>query len=699
MLKLKTPIEYVKGVGPARGELLQKELNIFTVQDLIQHYPFRYVDKSQFYKINQLSPDMPSVQFIGKLGEVRELGSARAKRLVAQAYDDTGRIELIWFKGIKWVKSSLKSGGQYVFFGKPSVFNGNLNVAHPEIELLSAASEKRTSVLQPIYSTTEKLSVRGLNSKGIEKLVKAALPEVAQELYENIPTNLHEQYRLMPRGAAIKSIHFPESNDYLRAASFRLKFEELFFLQMQIVQLKLNRQNSTPGYVFGKVGNQFMQFYEHHIPFELTNAQKRVVKEIRLDLKRGLQMNRLLQGDVGSGKTMVATLAMLLAIDNGFQAALMAPTEILANQHGIGIAEQLQDLPIRVELLTGATPASKRKVLHEALRSGEIDILIGTHALLEDTVQFKNLGLVVIDEQHRFGVAQRSKMWRKNELHPHVLVMSATPIPRTLAMTLYGDLDVSVIDELPPGRKPIETRHLRDSSRLKIFEFMKQQINAGRQVYVVYPLIQESENMDYKDLMDGFESITRAFPLPNYRVSIVHGKMKAADKDHEMNLFVTGQTQIMVATTVIEVGVNVPNASVMVIESAERFGLSQLHQLRGRVGRGADQSYCMLITGNKLSKEARERMDTMVRTTDGFEVAEADLKLRGPGDLMGTQQSGMVNLAIADLAKDGQIIPLAREAAINIWKNHPALEGDGLDGLRAFYQEQLKNHPNWSKIS
>ncbi len=699
MLKLSTPIEYIKGVGPARADLFKTELNIFTAEDLLNHMPHRYIDRTSFYKLNELNPNMPQVQVIARIKSVREVGAGRGKRLVAICFDDTSTLELVWFKGIKWVKQGLKIGVDYVIFGKPALFGGSINMAHPDIEPLSKANQQITQALQPVYSTTEKCTAKGLHSKGIEKVIRGALPDLIPQLPEILSEDLHEQYRLMVRHEAYKQIHFPDSQAYMQAARYRLKFEELFFLQLQILRLKLKKTQETPGFIFPVVGEYFNSFYKKHIPFELTGAQKRVVKEIRADLKRGLQMNRLLQGDVGSGKTMVAVLTMLLAIDNGFQAALMAPTEILANQHFEGVKELLEPLGLRVEKLTGSTKQSARTVLHKQLQAGEIHVLIGTHALLEDKVKFFNLGLVVIDEQHRFGVAQRSQMWKKNKMPPHILVMSATPIPRTLAMTLYGDLDVSVIDELPPGRKPIDTKHLRDTARLKLFEFMRQQIGLGRQVYVVYPLIKESETMDYKDLMDGFDSITRAFPLPDYRVAIVHGQMKPEDKDHEMELFVSGKAQIMVATTVIEVGVNVPNASVMIIESAERFGLSQLHQLRGRVGRGAEQSYCLLVTGNKLSSDARERMDTMVKTTDGFEVAEADLRLRGPGDLMGTKQSGIVNLKLADLAKDGQIIALARNAAEDVLKRSPDLAAPDLKNTRTFFIQLMKNRPDWSKIS
>jgi ATP-dependent DNA helicase RecG len=699
LLKTETPIEYLKGVGPARAQLFQKELGIFFFRHLLFYYPFRYVDRSQFYTISQLNVDTQFVQIVGRLGEVKELGEARQKRLVADFYDHTGKIELVWFKGIKWVKPSLTSGMEYVVFGKPTAYKNKLNIAHPDLETLELAKRKVRSGLQPVYSTTEKLSAKGLNSKGIEKLMEGLIPEVLPHISENLPDWILSQYRLVNRHEAIKNIHFPEDAEKLSKAQFRLKFEELFFIQLTLLRLKLYREKTTKGYVFQSVGSQFMEFFDYHLPFELTNAQKRVIKEIRKDLGSGIQMNRLLQGDVGSGKTIVALLSMLLAMDNGFQAALMAPTEILATQHFEGIKELLGKMEVEVRLLCGSTKKAERREIHEALENGSCHILVGTHALLEDPVQFQNLGLVVIDEQHRFGVAQRAKMYTKNELPPHILVMSATPIPRTLAMTLYGDLEVSIIDELPPGRKPIETRHLFDSKRAEIFGFMRKQIALGRQVYVVYPLIQESEKLDYKDLMDGFDSISRAFPLPDFKVSIVHGQMKAEDKDYEMKRFVKGETQIMVATTVIEVGVNVPNASVMVIESAERFGLSQLHQLRGRVGRGADQSYCLLVTSFKLTSDAKLRMETMVRTNDGFEVAETDLRLRGPGDLMGTQQSGILNLTIADLAKDTQILQLARLCASELLQRDPNLSLPEHIATRSYYKQLMKEKPDWSKVS
>ena len=692
-------IEYLKGVGPQRAEMLQKELRIFTFKDLIEHFPFRYIDRSKFYKVSELNSELPFVQIKGKLSNIRLLGKQRGQRLTANLIDDTGAIELVWFKGIKFVKNILKPGMEYVVFGKPSAFNGKYNIAHPELEPINQANTKKSNALQPVYPSTEKLNIRNLNSKGFEKLQRILLASAYKKIGETLSDELVADLKLMSKRDAYLNIHFPQSAEALKRALFRLKFEELFFIQLQIIRQKLYRSSTVKGFVFPRVGENFTHFYNEILPFELTNAQKRVIREVRKDLAAGKQMNRLLQGDVGSGKTMVALLVMLLAIDNTFQAAMMAPTEILANQHYEGVKELLEDTPIKVAILTGSSKTAERRILHEQLESGEINILIGTHALLEDKVKFHNLGIVIIDEQHRFGVAQRSKMWMKNKLPPHILVMSATPIPRTLAMTLYGDLDVSVIDELPPGRKPIQTLHKYDSHRLRIFDFLRKEIAKGRQVYVVYPLIQESEKMDYKDLMDGYESLSRAFPTPNYQISIVHGKMKPKDKDYEMQRFVEGKTQIMVATTVIEVGVNVPNASVMIIESAERFGLSQLHQLRGRVGRGAEQSFCILMTGSKLSDDSKTRMETMVRTNDGFEVSEADLKLRGPGDLMGTQQSGELSLSIADLVQDGAILKKARQTAINVLQDDPNIAKPQNSRIRINFQRFNKERPNWSKIS
>lgn len=699
MAFLDTPIEYLKGVGSQRAKLLGSELGIATYGDLLRHFPFRYVDRTQFHRINDVLPNTATVQIRGKISSLKMIGANRGKRLVAEFTDETGVIELVWFKGHKWIKDSLSVGKEYVVFGKPSLFKSRINIAHPEIELLSQFKQKVTNSLQPVYSTTEKLGGKGLSSRGIEKLVNNLLPEIKGKIKEVLSSQLRDSLKLISREEALIKIHAPKDAASIQTASFRLKFEELFFVQLQLVQRKDYQARTLAGFVFDKVGDYFNDFYHNHLEFDLTGAQKRVLKEIRYDLGHGQHMNRLLQGDVGSGKTVVALLCMLIAIDNGFQACLMAPTEILATQHYETISAMLDGMGVRVGLLTGSTTTAHRKQLHDYLQSGDLNILIGTHALIEDKVQYKNLGLVVIDEQHRFGVAQRARLWKKNTMPPHILVMTATPIPRTLAMTLYGDLDVSVIDELPPGRKEIKTIHRFDSARIKMFSFLEEQIALGRQVYIVYPLIKESEKMDYKDLMDGYESISRRFPLPQYRIGVVHGQMKSADKDYEMDLFASGKTQILVATTVIEVGVNVPNATVMVIESAERFGLSQLHQLRGRVGRGGNQSYCILMTGNKLSDDARLRLETMVRTTDGFEIAEVDLQLRGPGDLMGTQQSGLLDLKLADLSKDSKILGLARDAALQVIKQDPDLESPQNAPIAEELALQKKNKLNWSRIS
>lgn len=699
MNPLQTKIEFLKGVGPKRAELLQQELQIFTFGDLLFHFPFRYVDRSKFHEVKEAKQDQAFMQFKGHVRKIKKIGQARKMRLTAEFYDETGVIELVWFKGIKWVEPKLDPASEFVLFGKPTRFNGKYNIAHPELELASTSKTTNGRALQPIYHSTEKLISRNLHSKAIEKLVYTLTQQVSVVIPEILPPDFLEKWQLIPRNKSFFEVHFPSNTDQLKLARYRLKFEELFFMQLQILRFKKHRNTSRGGFVFGTVGEKFNQFYNDVLPFDLTGAQKRVLKEIRNDVKSGQQMNRLLQGDVGSGKTIVAVLSILLAIDNGFQAALMAPTEILAQQHFTGITELLEQVNIKCTILTGSTKTKKRKELLSELEAGEISVIIGTHALLEDRVKFKNLGLVVIDEQHRFGVAQRSRMWAKSKVPPHILIMSATPIPRTLAMSFYGDLEVSVIDELPPGRKPIQTIHKYDAHRLGVFGFMRKEIEKGRQVYVVYPLIEESEHFQYKDLMDGFESISREFPTPKYQVSVVHGRLKPADKEMEMQRFVRGETQIMVATTVIEVGVNVPNASVMIIESAEKFGLAQLHQLRGRVGRGAEQSYCVLITDYKLSADGRTRIETMVRTTDGFEVAEADLNLRGPGNIMGTQQSGILNFAIADLAKDGKILKIAREAANLILDQDPNLSLPENLRLRQHFVSYAKKHPNWGSIS
>ncbi len=670
----KTPIEYLKGVGPQRAEILKKEISVFTYGDLLSYYPFRYIDRTQFHKIINLNPELPFIQILIRLKSITLLGEKRTKRLIAEAIDDTGEIELIWFQGINWVQKNLKINQVYIIFGKVTFFNGKAQMAHPEIEIYNKEQKNRGNVtLQPVYSSTEKLKQYSLDSKGIQRLMASLLDICLNQIDEVVPQYLTKQYKLNQRSVAFQNIHFPTDLNSLKIAQNTLKFEELFFIQLKLLRSKLLRNKKFKGNVFQSVGEKFTQFYENILPFELTNAQKRVIKEIRSDTFKGIQMNRLVQGDVGSGKTVVALMAMLLAIDNNYQACLMAPTEILATQHFHSIKSLLNDDFVSVALLTGSTKKKIRRVIAEDLESGKLSILIGTHALIEEPVKFKNLGFAVIDEQHRFGVEQRAALWKKNIIPPHVLVMTATPIPRTLAMTLYGDLDVSVIDELPAGRKPIETLHLQESQRLRMFGFMKREIAKGRQVYMVYPLIQESATLDLKNLMDGVDVMSREFPLPNYRISIVHGQLNAKDKEFEMQRFVKGETQIMVATTVIEVGVNVPNASVMIIENAERFGLSQLHQLRGRVGRGAEQSYCILMSGTKLSREGKIRLETMVKTNDGFEISEIDLQLRGPGNIEGRQQSGLMDLKIADLTLDQNILQEARKCVVKIFDEDPEL--------------------------
>lgn len=696
---LQTPIEYLKGVGPNRGTLLRKELGIGTYGDLINFYPNRYIDRTRYYKINELRDSPAEVQLIGKIIHIKTVEQKRGKRLVATFSDETGQMELVWFQGHKWIRESLQLNVPVVVFGKCTSFNNVFNMPHPEIEPLKDHEQSLRTALQPVYPSTETLANRGISNRVVNKMMQQLFLETQAAFTETFPDWLIADLKLIAKREALFNIHFPKSADALAKAQFRLKFEELFFIQMQLITKNLIRKHKIKGHPFTKVGDHFNNFFQHHLPFELTNAQKKVLKEIRNDMGSNAQMNRLLQGDVGSGKTIVALMSMLLALDNGFQSCLMAPTEILANQHFKGLVELATGLNISIKILTGSTKTAERKIIHEALENGTLDILIGTHALLEDKVQFKNLGLAVIDEQHRFGVEQRSKLWQKNDIPPHVLVMTATPIPRTLAMSLYGDLDISVIDELPPGRKPIQTVHRFDSNRLKVWKFIKDEIAKGRQIYIVYPLIQESEKMDFKDLMDGYESISRDFPLPAYAISIVHGKMKPADKDAEMERFSKGKTQIMVATTVIEVGVNIPNASVMIIESAERFGLSQLHQLRGRVGRGAEQSYCILMTGPKLSNDSKTRMETMVRTNDGFEIAEVDLKLRGPGDIMGTQQSGVLNLQIADIVRDKDILLVARQYALKILKDDAPLQKPEHAILRMVFLELSKKKNIWNYIS
>ena len=696
---LDTPIEFLKGVGPTKADVLKKDLGIFNYRDLLGNYPFRYIDRTKFYKINQISADSQYIQIIGRITGKKVVGDKRSKRIVATFRDDTGIMELVWFQSLKWVEEHILVGVAYVAFGKPNFFNGTFSISHPEMELYQQQPAGRgNQTLQPVYNSTEKLKKFTLDSKGLQRLIAGLLDQVIQQVPETLPSYILDKYHLPDKRTALLNIHFPKNQQDLNAAERRLKFEELFFIQLQLLHNKQLSQLKFKGAKFDQVGEKVNRFYKEFLPFELTNAQKRVIKEIRIDTQRGVQMNRLVQGDVGSGKTAVALMSMLLANDNGFQACMMAPTEILARQHYASITELVTDDLVKVAILTGNTKKKERALLHEQLENGSIDILIGTHALIEDKVQFKRLGLVVIDEQHRFSVEQRAKLWRKSIIPPHILVMTATPIPRTLAMTLYGDLDVSVIDELPAGRKPIETRHLFESQRLRMFGFMKQEIAKGRQVYIVYPLIKESEKLDLLHLEAGVEQLSYQFPRPDYQISIVHGKMANADKQFEMQQFIDGKCQIMVATTVIEVGVNVPNASVMIIENAERFGLSQLHQLRGRVGRGAEQSFCLLMSSNKLSKEGRLRLETMVKTNNGFEISEIDLQLRGPGDITGTQQSGVLDLKLADLAKDQIILSEARNTVIALFEDDPKLEKPANEFLKLHLQ-RLERGISFDKIS
>ncbi len=694
----KQDIKFLPGVGPRKAELFNKELSVYTVEDLLRHYPYRYVDRSRFHKIRDIRDNSQYVQIKGQFLKFEKIGTGRSQRLSAIFTDGDHNIELVWFKGIRFIENKYKAGVTYVVFGKPSEFNRQFNFVHPEVETLSELPPPESMGFQPFYNTSEKMKSSFLNSKAIQRILFPVMKTLEAGVPETLPAYVLERFKLMNLKESLINIHFPKNGEMLSRASQRLKFEELFYIQLDILHQRKWRELKFAGFVFEKVGDYFNHFYMEYLPFELTGAQKRVIKEIRADMATGKQMNRLLQGDVGSGKTMVALLTMLIALDNDYQACLMAPTEILATQHFEGISELLGEMDVEVALLTGSTRKKEREVIHEKLQNGELQIIIGTHALIEDTVQFKNLGFVIIDEQHRFGVAQRSKLWAKNKRPPHVLVMTATPIPRTLAMTLYGDLSVSVIDELPPGRKPIQTYHYFDTKRNALLGFLQKQIAAGRQVYVVYPLIQESEKMDFRHLEEGFEFMKEVFP--NYKISMVHGKLKPAEKEEQMQLFVSGETQIMVATTVIEVGVNVPNASVMVIESAERFGLSQLHQLRGRVGRGAEQSYCILLTGVKLSKETRKRMEIMTRTNDGFEISEADLQLRGPGDIDGTQQSGLpFQLKIADIAKDGKMLEIARNTVWDILEEDPELS-DPKNIMLARQLRKIKARQiNWGVIS
>ncbi len=695
---LDTPIEYLKGVGPKRAALLKSEINVFTFNDLLHYFPFRYIDKSKIHRVADINPELSYVQLKGCISKLKVVGKPRAKRLTAIFSDESGSIELVWFKGFKWLEGKFKPDVEYIVFGKPAIFNNKYNIAHPEVDVPDKDVQALGMTLQGHYSCTETLRSRGLSSRNISKLMTALLLKASKNIPETLSPWIIDKLGLISREEAFQNIHFPKNNELLRKAQARLKFEELFFIQLRLLKQRLGRIAEVQGHVFEKVGSYVNEFYKQHLSFELTKAQKKVIREIRTDLGSRQQMNRLLQGDVGSGKTLVALMSMLIALDNDFQACMMAPTEILARQHFTTISRMTEPMGVRVDLLTGSTKAAKRKDIHEELESGKLQLLVGTHALLEENVKFKNLGLVVIDEQHRFGVAQRARLYYKNIIPPHILVMTATPIPRTLAMTLYGDLDFSVIDELPPGRKPVKTFHFFESRRLRLFGFIEEQIKLGRQIYIVYPLIHESEKLDLKDLMDGFESITRAFPLPKYAISMVHGKLKQEVKEFEMQRFIKGETQIMVATTVIEVGVDIPNASVMVIENAERFGLSQLHQLRGRVGRASDQSYCILMSGYKLSEEARVRLKTMVGTTDGFMIAETDLRLRGPGDLAGTQQSGILDLKIANLLRDEKILKYARDLATDILKDDPGLELPENKNLNQTLRLINKNQPDWGSI-
>lgn len=699
MLDLSTrDIKYLPGVGPQRASLLAKELNIVSFKDLLYYFPYKYVDRSRIYTIREIDGNMPYIQLRGKFLSFETFGEGRQRRLVGHFSDGTGVMDAVWFQGLKFVMGKIKAGVEYIIFGKPTVFGGRINVAHPDVDEADELTVGNMG-LQPYYNTTEKMKRMLINSHAIEKLMRNLFHAIQREPFEEtLSPWMVESFHLMPLAEALYNIHFPQNPELLRKAQYRLKFEELFYVQLNILRYTKERRNKFRGLPFEHVGEIFNTFYSQNLPFQLTGAQKRVIKEMRRDMGSGRQMNRLLQGDVGSGKTLVALMTMLIALDNGYQACMMAPTEILANQHYETICRFLAGMNVRVELLTGNVKGKRRETILKDLLTGDVKILIGTHAVIEDTVNFSSLGLVVIDEQHRFGVAQRAKLWSKNIYPPHVLVMTATPIPRTLAMTLYGDLDVSVIDELPPGRKPIQTVHQFDNRRASLYAFIRKQIEAGRQIYIVYPLIQESEKMDIKNLEDGYTNICEEFP--EYRVSKVHGKMKPAEKDAEMQRFLAKQTQIMVATTVIEVGVNVPNASVMVIENAERFGLSQLHQLRGRVGRGADQSYCILVTGYKLSEETRKRISIMVETNDGFEIAEADLKLRGPGDLEGTQQSGVAfDLKIADIARDGQLLQYVRDIAERLLDEDPQCENSKNQVVWQQLKELRKKNVNWAVIS
>ncbi|MFA5970856.1 MAG: ATP-dependent DNA helicase RecG [Lentimicrobiaceae bacterium] len=696
---LQTPIEYLKGVGPKRGELLRKDAGVSTYYDLMTYYPFRHVDRSRFMPIGEINSENVYLQIRGKVEDVQLIGLGRSTRLVVTIRDTSGSIDLIWFQGINWVKDKFTPGSEWVVFGKPSLFNGRYNISHPETESVVEFIAQPADPLHPIYNSSDKMKLNGLSTRAISKITRTLISQIKGVIPETLSNDIIHEFKFMGREEALTNIHFPTDAENLEKARARLKFDELFFIQLRLLRYKLNRSQKIRGNVFGQIGELFNGFYKENLPFELTNAQKKVIREIRADLGSGKQMNRLLQGDVGSGKTLVALMCMLIALDNGFQACLMAPTEILANQHYTTITRFLAGMNVTVDLLTGSTKKARRKEIHPMLQSGELHIIIGTHALIEDAVKFSKLGLVVVDEQHRFGVAQRAKMWSKSEVPPHILVMTATPIPRTLAMTVYGDLDLSVIDELPPGRKAIKTYHFYESGHDKVYNFMRQQIASGRQIYVVYPLIEESEMLDLKNLQDGFEHLKQVFPSPQYSLSMIHGRMKADEKDAGMLRFKNGETQILVATTVIEVGVDVPNASVMVIENAERFGLSQLHQLRGRVGRGADQSHCILMSGFNLTADGRTRIETMVRTTDGFEISDVDLKLRGPGDLEGTRQSGILDLKLADIVRDEQMLRAARNVAQKLLDDDPHLAKPENQRMVRYLEYLSSKKSEWAMIS
>ena len=694
-----TSIEYLKGVGPERARILKEELKIVTFDDLFHFFPNRYIDRSQFHLINELPKNNSEVQIKGKITEIEILTQKRGKRMVARFEDKYGKMDLIWFRGYKWIRENLKLNQSYIIFGRLNWFKGYVSMPHPEMELEINFRKSIKKSFYPIYPSTEKLIRNGISQKVIQKLVLNLIEMGGNLFSETLPKYVLDYYKLLDKSDALKEIHFPTSQKKLSQAQIRLKFEELTYTQLQLILKNQQRKRKIKGFLFSEIGSLLNSFYNHKLPYRLTIAQKRVIREIREDMGSGRQMNRLLQGDVGSGKTIVALFAILIAIGNNYQACFVAPTEILAQQHFASLQVLLSDSPVKLNLLTGSTKVKDRKIINKELENGTLSILIGTHAIFEENVRFKNLGLAIIDEQHRFGVAQRAKLWSKNSIPPHILVMTATPIPRTLAMSLYGDLDVSLIDEMPPGRKPIKTMHRYDNNRLKVFQFIKEKIDEGQQIYIVYPLIQESEKLDFKDLMDGYESLSRSFPIPKYQISIVHGKMKAVDKAYEMRRFEEGKTQIMIATTVIEVGVNIPNASVMIIESAERFGLSQLHQLRGRVGRGNKQSFCILMTGSNLSDDSKIRIQTMVKTNNGFEIAEADLKLRGPGNILGTQQSGILRMKIADIVKDSKLLKIARELAKEILKKDPKLENSENQIIKRNLSN-LQNESNiWNLIS